>query len=141
MDIKDTNFSSLFIYCFKLSSTPFFPSDPYTFLEILFFPLTPDISYLKVIFLYWFNKECSLVHIIIYTTWTESFCWTQTLLQVSDAPGHLMDYSELHNSLALPHTLADNGKDARRLEKLTELDNRVNTYENCLDRGSRKEEE
>jgi len=52
-----------------------------------------------------------------------------------------MDYSELHNSLALPHTLADNGKDARRLEKLTELDNRVNTYENCLDRGSRKEEE
>lgn len=47
-----------------------------------------------------------------------------------------MDYNELHNSLALPHTLADKGKDARRLEKLTKLDNPVNTYESCLDRGS-----
>lgn len=50
-----------------------------------------------------------------------------------------MDCNELHNSLEVPHTLADKRTGARRLEELTKLDSPVNTYESCLDRGSSRE--
>lgn len=52
-----------------------------------------------------------------------------SLLHVPTAPGHMMDYRGLHNSLDFPYTLVDKRMGARRLKQLTKLDSSVKTYE------------